>query len=87
MGDPLCMLAEENSEVIKEIMKAKRFGLLGCLEWTSKGNPPPIENIHRELGDVFAVIDILVDLGVLDFEKIMGYRVAKKQKIEQDFDR
>ncbi|MGR3177280.1 MAG: MazG nucleotide pyrophosphohydrolase domain-containing protein [Candidatus Anammoxibacter sp.] len=56
----LDLLAEECAEVIQAIMKAKRFGLYDKFEGYNKGRSN--ENaILREIGDVLAIIDLLID--------------------------
>lgn len=56
MGDPLDMLVEECSEVIKAVMKARRFGFTGAPGYTGI---KPFEEIVKEVGDVLACIDLL----------------------------
>jgi NTP pyrophosphatase (non-canonical NTP hydrolase) len=77
MGDPLDMLAEECAELIKELMKRKRFGDDGIAEY--KGTKPK-ENIIQEMGDVLAVIDILISRGYITEIQLAN---AKERKINR----
>lgn len=63
----LCILQEECAEVIQEVSKCIRFGPDQC--YAREQDSPDISNINRlqkELGDVVAMIDLLVkkDIGV-----------------------
>lgn len=86
MGDPLDMLVEEASEVIKEVCKARRFGLAGNPVWVEAGNKPPIENIHQEIADFGVIVDILVARGIIDIEKIYTLKQEKREKLDRYFD-
>lgn len=57
MGNPLDMLAEEASEIIKERCKFARFGR-GTEAWLASGGKPPLELMLREVGDLLAVLEV-----------------------------
>ncbi len=63
----LVILSEECSEVIKEVSKALRFGLENGYPGQSKTNQ---DNIEDELTDVFAVVEMLLDDGMLQTGKL-----------------
>lgn len=82
MGDLLDMLVEECAEIIKEVMKARRFGLDGNAEWLKEpGNKPPRDNIVQELGDLLEVIETMLAKGVL---KLTPEILAAAQKRKRD---
>lgn len=81
MGDPLDMLAEEASEVIKEIMKARRFGLAGSPEWVAAGNKPPRDNIVQEIGDFMAVLYILQSRGFVTPQEVSAASATKLERL------
>lgn len=72
MGDPLDMLGEEASEIIKEIFKAKRFGLEGDPVWlaSSFDNKPPRLNIVQEIADLMYVSEMLQQRGVFSKDEL-----------------
>lgn len=85
MGDPLDMLAEECSEVIKERMKIARFGVGGTPQWREAGNPSPKQLLVKELGEVLVVIKILVERGFCTFEELGEAMDAKVKRLNELF--
>ena len=71
------ILSEECAEVIQAISKCHRFGLDNYKPGKPKTN---CEHLEEELGDLLAMIDILVDMQTIDPESLT---VAKKAKIEK----
>ena len=69
------ILSEECAEVIQAISKFHRFGLDNLKPGKPKTN---CEHLEEELGDLLAMIDILVDMQVIDKSTL---KLAKKAKI------
>lgn len=94
----LICLAEECSEVIKEVTKILRFGLIKeddeLRHTTLKGREvePNGPRLQQEIIDIMSVIDMLIDeefpfplLGNTDdesYEKLHELLQAKKEKVE-----
>lgn len=76
----LLILGEECAEVIQAITKCERFGIDNFKPGKSKTNR---EHLETELGDVLAMIDLLVDYGTVNLPKIMEAKVAKRQKLKE----
>jgi hypothetical protein len=80
--EALGILQEECAEVIVEISKIRRFGL------DSVHYKSDMQHTHRtmfemEIGDVLAMIDILIDQGILNQEHLDVYKQNKKEKLKQ----
>lgn len=74
----LTILQEECAEVIVEISKCFRFGPDQILKGTSDSN---IERLQKELGDLQAMIDLLIDANIgISTE---GIKLAKNKKFEK----
>jgi NTP pyrophosphatase (non-canonical NTP hydrolase) len=71
------ILQEECAEVIQAVSKISRFGADNFKPGKSKTNR---EHLEEELGDMLAMIDIMLDLSVISLDKL---EVAKKAKIEK----
>jgi NTP pyrophosphatase (non-canonical NTP hydrolase) len=71
------ILSEECAEVIQAISKCHRFGLHNYKPGKPKTN---CEHLEEEIGDLLAMVDILLDIGVVDQ---VSLEVAKKAKIEK----
>jgi len=78
----LVILAEECSEVAKEAAKALRFGLSDKEPGQEKTNR---EKIATEFNDLFAVMHMLVDDGLIPEGGMLSIDAieAKKQKVEK----
>jgi NTP pyrophosphatase (non-canonical NTP hydrolase) len=74
----LLILAEESSEVIKEVSKIMRFGPDQCKPGSNETN---IQALEQELGDLQAMIELLLDnnIGVTT----TGLDEAKKKKFKK----
>jgi hypothetical protein len=78
--EALDILQEECAEVIVEVSKCRRFGLDSVHYKTG------IEHNHMleiEIGDVLAMIDILLEQGVLDQKRLDDAKQNKKLKLKQ----
>jgi NTP pyrophosphatase (non-canonical NTP hydrolase) len=78
--EALGILQEECAEVIQNVSKCRRFGLEN--EYLN-GAGTQRENLEKEVGDVLAMIDILIDQGVLDSVTLDVARANKKQKLKK----
>lgn len=74
----LTILQEECAEVIVEVSKCFRFGPDQMMEGVNVTN---IQRLEKELGDLQAMIELLVDnnVGV----SLQGLKTAKKAKFEK----
>jgi NTP pyrophosphatase (non-canonical NTP hydrolase) len=73
----LDILQEEAAEVIQAVSKIRRFG------WDNKhpeSDQNNLEHLEEELGDMQAMIEILMEMGVASWGNVT---VAKRAKIEK----
>jgi NTP pyrophosphatase (non-canonical NTP hydrolase) len=80
IAEALGILQEECAEVIVEVSKCRRFGI--------DSKHYNTEQLHKdmlteEVGDVMAMIDILVDQEVLNRVDIIRASLRKKEKLKQ----
>jgi NTP pyrophosphatase (non-canonical NTP hydrolase) len=78
--EALGILQEECAEVIVEVSKCRRFGI-NSLHY--KSGIKHSNMLETEIGDVLALIDILVDQGILNLDNLKEATVAKKEKLKQ----
>jgi NTP pyrophosphatase (non-canonical NTP hydrolase) len=78
--EALDILQEECAEVIVEVSKCRRFGLESLHYKTGVKHSVMLET---EVGDVLALVDILIDQGILDVETLEIAKDAKKEKLKQ----
>ena len=71
------ILSEECAEVIQAISKCHRFGIDNFKPGKPKTNR---EHLEEELGDLMAMVDILIKMEVIDPAVV---EVAKRAKIEK----
>ncbi len=74
----LTILAEECAEVIKAVSKSLRFGLDNGYPDSNATNR---DDIEQEVGDIMAVVERLVDRGVLSVASIERCAEAKSVKL------
>jgi len=74
----LTITQEECAEVIQVISKGRRFGYNVDYNGVTNG-----ERLTQEVGDVLAMIDLLVDYGVLVHDDLMKAKDAKFEKLKQ----
>ena len=72
----LVILAEECAEATQAIMKLLRHGA-DCYSPKDPSREKNIEMLHRELGDISAVIELLSVKGVIDKQTLQAYADAK----------
>ena len=71
------ILQEECAEVIQAVSKIRRFGIDNAKPGTEYNNR---EHLEEELGDMLAMIDILMINDVVSWSKL---HIAKRAKIEK----
>jgi NTP pyrophosphatase (non-canonical NTP hydrolase) len=71
------ILSEECAEVIVAVSKISRFGIDNYKPGKPKTNR---EHLEEEIGDVLAMIDILLEKSVVSLEHL---EIAKRAKIEK----
>ncbi|MCB1723258.1 MAG: hypothetical protein KDJ39_06140 [Gammaproteobacteria bacterium] len=77
------ILAEECAEVIQSKSKLIRFGLNHNHHVTGR---PAVDHLQDEIGDVLAMIDILVAQQVLDPDELQAAKERKLKKLESWYD-
>lgn len=80
-GDPLDMLAEEASEIIKEVMKIKRFGLQGMPEWFAATGKTPRDYVIQEIGDLTYLVQVLISRGFINEADIQHAVCLKRERM------
>jgi NTP pyrophosphatase (non-canonical NTP hydrolase) len=78
VSEALDILQEEAAEVIQAVSKIRRFGWDSCHPDTP--DQCNLEHLEEELGDMQAMIEILMELGVVSWGNVT---VAKRAKIEK----
>jgi NTP pyrophosphatase (non-canonical NTP hydrolase) len=75
-AEALVILQEECAEVIQEVSKCFRFGI----DNLNKNGVLHSTTLNMEVGDMLALVDILISQGVLDRDVL---ELAKESKIEK----
>lgn len=78
--EALDILQEECGEVIVEVSKCRRFGMDSLHYKTGIKHSTMLET---EVADVLALVDILIDQGVLDLATLDIAKDAKKEKLKK----
>jgi NTP pyrophosphatase (non-canonical NTP hydrolase) len=78
-GEALDILQEECAEVIQAVSKIRRFGLDNAKPGKDKTNREHLEN---EIGDLYAMIDILQELDIVSWTGIEQAAEAKREKLK-----
>jgi len=73
----LDILQEECAEVIQAVSKVSRFGIDNYKPGKPKTNR---EHMEEELGDLLAMVDIMLEQGIVSWRNL---EVAKQAKIEK----
>jgi NTP pyrophosphatase (non-canonical NTP hydrolase) len=74
------ILQEECAEVIQAVSKISRFGIDNFKPGKPKTNR---EHLEEELGDMLAMIDIMLEKGVVNSGNLDIAKQAKKEKLKQ----
>lgn len=75
----LVITQEESAEVIQEISKIFRFGI----ESHHRDGGTHRERLTSEVGDLSAMIDLLISRGIVDQAAVDEARLAKISKLRQ----
>jgi NTP pyrophosphatase (non-canonical NTP hydrolase) len=78
--ETLDILQEECAEVIVEVSKCRRFGLASKHYKTGLEHSIMLEN---EIGDVLAMVDILLEQGVISQSNLDIAKQNKKEKLKK----
>lgn len=76
----LTLVIEESAEVMQEICKMLHFGLDNVNPVTGVSNQ---EKLHAEVGDVLAVLEMMVDRGYLDWDKLQAGAERKVERLKK----
>jgi NTP pyrophosphatase (non-canonical NTP hydrolase) len=76
----MAILAEECAEVIQAISKCNRFGMDNFKPGKPKTNR---QHLEEEVGDLVAMVDIMMDLGIISVAAVDFAAVAKVEKLKQ----
>ena len=79
--EALGILQEECAEVIVEVSIIRRFGL-ETAHYKSDMNHTHRAMLEMEIGDVLALVDILLEQGILDQDRLDLYKQQKKDKLK-----
>lgn len=74
----MCITQEECAEVVQAISKVFRFGF--DTEWNNETNK---EHLEEELGDVLAMISILIEHDIVDHDTVQQAKRAKLVKLSK----
>ena len=77
LKETLTITQEEAAEVIQSVSKVFRFGL----DNSHKSGKTQRENLTQELGDFLAMVDLLVEQGVVTTEDLDRAKQAKIEKL------
>lgn len=78
--EALNLLQEECAEVIVEASKCKRFGL-NKLHY--KTNVEHRAMLEQEIGDVLALVDVLMEEGVISHIGLIDAKIKKQEKLKE----
>jgi NTP pyrophosphatase (non-canonical NTP hydrolase) len=76
--EALVILQEECAEVIQATSKCFRFGL----DNAHKSGVTQRANLEIEIGDMLALVDILIEQGVVDIDNIATAKINKVDKLK-----
>lgn len=80
--EALGILQEECAEVIVEVSKIRRFGL-NTAHYKSDMKHTHRTMLEMEIGDVLALIDILLEQDVISSQNLEIAKERKKEKLKQ----
>jgi NTP pyrophosphatase (non-canonical NTP hydrolase) len=78
--EALGILQEECAEVIQDVSKCRRFGIDNVY---LNGQGTQRENLVKEVGDVLAMVDILIEQGLFNQSELDVAKSNKKIKLKQ----
>lgn len=71
---------EECAEVVVAVSKISRFGIDNLKPGKPKTNR---EHLEEEVGDLLAMVDLMIEHNIIDNDSINVARAAKKDKLKQ----
>jgi NTP pyrophosphatase (non-canonical NTP hydrolase) len=71
---------EECAEVVVAVSKISRFGIDNLKPGKPKTNR---EHLEEEVGDLMAMIDLMIEYKIIDINNVDIARAAKKDKLKQ----
>ena len=74
----MVILQEECAEVIQAVSKCYRFGL----DNQHKSGATQRANLELEVGDMLALVDILIEQGVIDLNNLQTAKLNKVEKLK-----
>ena len=74
------ILQEECAEVIQAVSKIRRFGMDNHKFGEVQTN---LEHLEEELGDVLAMVDIMLEQGIVNIAKLNEAKANKKFKLKK----
>jgi NTP pyrophosphatase (non-canonical NTP hydrolase) len=74
------ILQEECAEVIQAVSKIRRFGADNCKHGIGQTNR---EHLEEEMGDMLAMIDIMMEMGVISYSNLEIAKLAKIEKLKK----
>lgn len=80
VSEAMDILQEECAEVIQAVSKCRRFGLNNVKPGKERTN---LECLEEEVGDLMAMIDILVEKNILSLDNLKLANKAKKEKLKK----
>ena len=78
-NEALVILQEECAEVIQEVSKCFRFGINDL----NKDGIKHSVVLEKEVADVLCMVDILVEQGVLDLDRLATGKIEKQTKLKK----
>ena len=76
--EALVILQEECAEVIQAVSKCYRFGL----DNSHKSGATQRANLEMEIGVMLALVDILIEQGVVDLNNLTTAKINKIEKLK-----
>jgi len=76
----MTIMQEECGEVIVSVSKCKRFGLHDLVPNTKESN---IQRLAKEIGDLYAMVELLVDQKLFTMDDINNYKMSKFEKLKK----
>lgn len=76
----MTIMQEECGEVIVSVSKCKRFGLHDLVPNTKESN---IQRLAKEIGDLYAMVELLVDQKLFTMDDINNYKISKFEKLKK----
>lgn len=77
--EALTILQEECAEVIQNVSKIKRFGL----NESYTGQETNRIRLEKEVGDVLAMVDYLIEQDILDHVSLLQCKIDKINKLKK----